>query len=1048
MSDSFKIYRSSAGSGKTYALVRQFIGLSITGNGISFQSNYFRSILAITFTNKAASEMKERVLSFLADLKNGIGQYKKVSFFQDIKNDTSLSSEEIIFRSDQIFTEMLHSYTDLSISTIDKFVYRIVRTFAHDLNLSQSFDVEMDKDLIIQPVVALLINKVGEDEDLTNALVAFAKNKVSDGRSYQLEGDLSDFASHFFIERSEPYVESLKDVTIKDCLSIKEEESVKLKKFESKITDFSDTFLNFCLSNNISPSTFFHSAFYNYFKNLNLLDSAKMFPGKRLKDSMDEGKWYSKGKPQDETDAIDANLSFLSKLYDDTQAFLNKNFKEYLFQKLLVKNIYSIAVLNELKKEFVSYKKDNNLKHISEFNNAIAQIVREEPAPFIYERLGERYNHFLIDEFQDTSVTQWHNLLPLITNSLSEGKESLIVGDAKQSIYRFRGGEVEQFLQLPDDIYENEKIPNADELLRLIQSNAKEEKLEFNWRSDEEVVSFNNSFFTKVKEILNPHLQKIYHESEQTPRGGEGGFVSIDMFPDADYEDSKEEVMNRCFERIEKTRKLGYADRDITVLCRTKSHIRRVAEFLTNRGIKVISDEALLLSMSQNVNFILSVLSYLYNPKNQIEATFIVNFLHKNNKLESDLHFHLSSLTDSKYLRKFLEKLGIRFYPSELLKLPLYDLAEQIISIFKLERESIYLQFFLDVILKYSLKFNNDIIDFLDWWEDNKSKEAVVIPEDIDAVKLMTVHKSKGLEFPVVILPFNWSIGKKSDQLWVDAKGKIVNLQVALLDNSSTLENSDYSDARKKDHENAIMDDLNSLYVAMTRAKHQLHLLCSAPKKQKEVKMNKLSNLLDYYFENTQVEFPYSVGKLTSNKNKKEQPKDDSFKLDFHAVKNWRAKVQLKNSTVQLWDVDLERKEWGSLLHETLAGIFYPQDKDKVLENLVHKGLINNDLKEKLKAKVEDLIKDKKIRPFFSEDWQVITEREILNKSGETYIPDRVLFKEGRVQVVDYKTGSIAKKDSHTQQIKQYAFLLQEMGYRNIETFIIYTEEIQKVHQV
>ena len=1047
MKKNFTIYRSSAGSGKTYALVRNYITMALLGDEHGFRPRYFRHILAITFTNKAASEMKGRVLQFLSDLAEGKGADKEDTFFTHIQEDTHLNVAEVQARAQLVLSAVLHQYADLSISTIDKFVYRIVRTFAHDLELAQSFEVEMDQSKMIQPVVALLISKVGTNKDLSKALVAFALSKAEEGKSYNLEQDLEKFAKHLFVEESEPHIQSLKSVGINDCLEVKNQLQKEIAVFEQPLLDYAQQFSDFLHRENLEPNNFYHSDFYNYFDKLIALDTGKMFPGKRLKESMDANRWYAKSCPLAAQETIDSNEPFLRGLYENTQKHIGQHFKEYVFNKLLSRNIYSIAVLNELLQELESYKSDNNIKHISEFNKAISEIIRKEPAPFIYERLGERYKHFLVDEFQDTSVMQWHNLLPLVHHSLSMGNQNLIVGDAKQSIYRWRGGEVEQFVKLPTTIFKEEGLPNPAEVSAALQRNAEEVLLKDNWRSNYEVVDFNNRFFSSLKGILTPELQEIYQNHEQNPRGDKGGVVHIDFTVKSD--EVKAKIMQKVICKAKELNALQYDWKEMAVLCRTRKDASEVAFHLNQAGLKVVSDEALLLNTSSEVNVLIAVLSYLHDDSNKVAMTNVLHFLFQKGLLKGDLHTQLKSVStgNKKDFLSVLSSAGIAFSPQRLWQLPLYDLVEKLIKQFQLSPSNIYLQFFLDAVLKFSVKRGNDVVEFLEWWEENNEKEAIVVPDDMDAIKVMTVHKSKGLEFPIVFLPFNWEIGKPKSELWVDAKGKIQQMKVALLSNSKLLDDSEYADLRQEELNKALLDDLNVLYVAMTRPKHQLYIYTEESSGGE--KYNALSKLMDYYFKDQEVQFPYQEGELFPKKqDDKDDEPNDGYYLDYSPTENWRSVVQLKNSAQQLWDVELDKKEWGTLLHQALSKIHYLSDKDKVLESLKQDGLMNDSLKEKLKIRIEELLQEKSIQAFFSEDWEVKTEQEILQPDGDTYVPDRILFKDGLVQIVDYKTGSTAQQKKHENQIKNYAHLLQQMGYSNIQKFLIYTEEKDKVKKV
>ena len=1045
MTKNLHIYRSSAGSGKTYSLVRNFIAMALIGDGNIFSPRYFRHILAITFTNKAASEMKERVLSFISDLSKGVGQGKAHSFFSHIQEDTSLSVEDIKKRSQQILTAILHNYTDLSISTIDKFVFRIVRTFAHDLQMAQAFEVEMDKDLLIQPTVSFLISRIGTNKEVSDALVAFALSKADEGKSYNLENALEQFAKHLFIEKSEKFITSLNDVSISDCLEVKNDLLSEIDAFEQLLLNKRKEFLAFCKTFNLGPKDFTRGAFYNYFNNFRKRSSDKFFPSDTLQKNVANNKWSAKSVDEDKKEIIINHADFLSTLFDDVQKHLRVGFKDYIFNKLLLNNIFSIAVLNELSKELEQFKEENNVKHISEFNNAIAEIIRKEPTPFIYERLGERYHHFLIDEFQDTSVMQWHNLLPLVHNSLSEGYQNLIVGDAKQSIYRWRGGEVEQFVQLPEHIFQSELLPNPDELKNSLLNNAEEKVLSDNWRSDKEIVQFNNAFFNNLKTIISPDLQAIYESSEQNPKGNDGGYIHIDLTPDT--KSFKSDVMDKIINQIEVLRSMNYDFKDMAILCRTGKEACQAAESLNKAGINVLSDEALLLSASKDVNFILAVLAYLHNTQDKVSQTYIVSYLYYNNEnADYNLHQVLESIGkgDSRVFNAFITSLGIDFKPQALWELAIYDLVERLIHVFKLSSTDIYLHYFLDAIHKFSIKNSNDIVAFLEWWDKNHDKEAIVVPDDMDAVKVMTVHKSKGLEFPIVFIPFNWKVGKASDEIWVDAKGKIKKMKVALLNNSKQLERSEYAEIHKEEKNKAIMDDLNVLYVAMTRPKHQLYIYTAEYKNLDD--FNTLSKLIGYYFQNTTYEFPISIGKLEPKSNDKDIDNLE-LNLNYSSLSDWRKTIRLKKNSNQLWDINLDRQQWGSLLHECLAQIHYPKDKEAVLDKLERNGLISVEMKSKLRNRIEELLNDEQLMPFFLEDWEVKTEQIILQESGESYVPDRLLIKNNKVKIIDYKTGSTSQMEKHKKQVDGYYKALKKMGFEEISKYIIYTEENDKIVQ-
>ena len=1042
----FKIFRSAAGSGKTFTLVKEYVKLALIGNGVDFRPTYFKHILAVTFTNKAANEMKSRVFEFLVDLKNGKGANIENSFFFQIKKETDLEEQVIKERSAQILQSILHSYYNFSISTIDKFVYRIVRTFAHDLQMSQNFEVELDSYKLIQPTVSSLIEKIGTDKDVSKALLEFAYSKVDDGNSYNIEKSLEDFSKFIFIEHSEKYLKKLETISIKDCLDVKDDLSRKILSFEKKLDDFSNSFLVFCEEKQIVSKSFYKSGFYNFFKNLQKHDLDKLHAGKELTTSIETDRWYSKTLDEFEKQKIDENKDVFSQMYSDLVSFVEKGYKDYVFQKLLIKNIYSVAVFNELNKELNFYKKENNLQHISEFNNSISKIVRNEPVPFIYERLGDKYFHFLIDEFQDTSVKQWHNLLPLVINSLAMGKQNLIVGDAKQSIYRWRGGEVEQFLRLPEDIFQKNLLPNNQEVSYAIARNAHEEKLKYNWRSSRQIVDFNNRFFSKMKELISEDYKSIYINHEQIPKGNDDGYIQIDFSPND--KSSKEVILKKIITKIEELIGFGYNYNDIAILCRTRKDTVLTARAVTEAGIKVISDEALLLKNSPEVGFLVSFLQFLQEKNDKIAKTNIISFLCKTDGFDGQ-HEILSSLsTPNQYLfNQFILDKSEGLNIKEINNLPLYDMVEHLIQCFHLESSNIYLQFFLDVILKFSSKISNDLGGFLEWWSENKLKQAIEVSEDSNAVKIMTVHKSKGLEFPIVFIPFNWSISKPKKELWIDVDDYTSDLKVALVSNNKSLEKTNLSEIRAYEKDMSLLDDINVLYVAMTRPKNQLYLFIEESSGDKN-NFNSLSKLFDYYFKGIDVANYYEEGKVFVSKTSQKKSDKDSYQLSYNSVKNWREIVNLKNSSNQLWNIELDRKEWGTQLHLWLSKIHYIDQKDTILEELSKDNSVGIGIKNRLIERIINIFKDKEIKSFFSSDWLVKTETEILLPNGETYIPDRVITKDRQVKVIDYKTGSILKLEKHKSQLNNYANILVRMGYDNIDLYLIYIDDNIKIVKI
>ncbi|MCK4638739.1 MAG: UvrD-helicase domain-containing protein, partial [Bacteroidales bacterium] len=413
---SFTVYKSSAGSGKTYTLVKEYLKI------VLMHPTKFRNILAITFTNKAANEMKERIISNLIELsatepdKNSITiKYLLPELISDLKIDT----ETITKRSSEALELILHNYSDFAIGTIDSFVHKIIRIFAHDLHLPLNFDVEMDEDTLISQAIDLLISRVGTDEKLTKVLMRFTEDKTENEQNWNIETDLQTFAKSLLKEDGQYQIEKLKKLTLDDFLKINKKILENIKKFEDSVKEKAGIAIQLIHKNNVSISSFYYGnqGIGKYFDNLFNGDFEKIKPNSRVIQTIEKNKWYS-GKTDDyQKYAIDNIKSELKEIYFDIEENIINGYSKYMVLKLLRRNIYPLAVLNEIEKILNEIKTQNNIVHISEFNKRIADIVLNEPVPFIYERLGEKYKYFLIDEFQDTSVLQWHNLLPLIDNS-------------------------------------------------------------------------------------------------------------------------------------------------------------------------------------------------------------------------------------------------------------------------------------------------------------------------------------------------------------------------------------------------------------------------------------------------------------------------------------------------------------------------------------------------------------------------------------------------------------------------------------------------------
>ncbi|HEX7410746.1 MAG TPA: UvrD-helicase domain-containing protein, partial [Bacteroidales bacterium] len=792
----FVVYKSSAGSGKTYSLVKEYIILALS------QPDNYCHILAVTFTNKAANEMKQRILTNLRQLADPI-VFKNTatvkSMLPELCTITGQTTDELSYNAGLILTRILHNYSDFAISTIDSFVNRIIRTFARDLKLPLNFDVEMNSSRLIDQAIDRLIARVGNDKQLTDVLIEYIENKADSENGWNIEGDMAEFGKQLFNEQGILKAEKLKELSL-DVFSNAEKTMIAFRRtFEKHVSEIAKEAMAIILSKGIDNNSFYYGkqGIGNYFSNLANGRMDKLAPNTRVLKTVEEDCWYTAKTDAEQVHAINEIKGALGDYYlAITDYASGANLQCYKLFGLLVFNLYPLALLSEMEKEIAQIRSETNIVHIFEFNRRIAEIVMNEPVPFIYERLGEKFHHYLIDEFQDTSRLQWMNLLPLLENSLASGYFNMIVGDGKQAIYRWRSGYVEQFVNLP--FIEN---PSGDEYIgqreTILRQNYEEKLLDTNYRSQQGIVNFNNDFFDHAAGILSGDLQRVYEHSQQIPKSNaEGGFVSLE-FIDKGPDDEKvaDRMLARSLELVQSLiTKDHYALNDIVVLTRSKKDGSLVANCLVDAGIPVVSSESLLLSASPEVKMMVAMLRILLNPADKVAVVEAIHLMAKwNSGGSEDLHKVWSGVLPN--IRgeapipqtgfiEFLQQLGIDFNPTNLQRLPLYDLCEQLIRMFGLNTNpNAYLQFFLDVVHKQGVTRGMGLSAFLDYWDEQQAELSVVVPEQLDAVRIMTIHKAKGLEFPVVIFPFASDDARTNrNYLWIDLdEPSLEKLPIALV---------------------------------------------------------------------------------------------------------------------------------------------------------------------------------------------------------------------------------------------------------------------------
>ena len=1034
----FKIYSASAGSGKTFTLVKEYLKICLT----SKSPKKFVEILAVTFTNKAAAEMKDRIISSLKSFSNPkTAEQTDLEMRALIVSETGVTIHELTLRAQAVFENILHNYSQFSIGTIDKFTHRIIRTFAQDLDLPQNFEVEMEHKLLLKQAVDLLISKTGEDEKLTQLLVNFIKDKTADDKSWLIENDFYLVAEELLKESGQEHCDNLKALNLDDFFQIQQTIQKYIHKFDQELSAIGIGFVDDCKDHGISSEWLVggKNGLSKYFDYLRTKQWEKYIPTKTNYTNIEKENWYASKAPASSHASIDS-------LQEKHKPFVNRaleillDYPKYVKFRLIASNFYAMAVLHEISEQMQYIKEQNNIIPIGEFNKKIATVLQNEEGNFIYERLGERYANYFIDEFQDTSELQWKNLLPLLENAIANGQKpgsAMLVGDAKQAIYRWRGGEVDQFIELQLKA----ASPSGKEPYKMEACS-----LDFNYRSAAEIVDFNNQFFSSVApKIENQKYSALFSNLNSKQARGTGGHVSIEYIDyNGDYEELQKE---RCLENIKQLRKDGFNYGDICILTRTKAKGTVLVKLLSEKGIPVVSAESLLLEQSTEVKFMLNFLRFLNEPMHPRYRFKLIEYLNENQFCTATLenvHIQLDQLCKASLseFNAFLKSIISDYDMLKWRSISLVELSHKIARSFKLEETArIYMQFFMDEVWAYSTKYAQDLFGFLNYWEETAHKLSVAIPEGINAVQVMTIHKSKGLEFPAVIFPFaNWNAtSEQNAKSWVETDTpELHNLPTSLIPISDKLKSSTeklqslYVAHKSK----VLLDNLNMLYVALTRPKSRLYIQTSS-------KGGNLSTYFEHFLKEQGLWEPnrdvYTFGSPVAY-HSKPRPKNTNLEVST-PIKDLSKVLKISRQAPRMWEVDRPEKgaDKGRKIHEILSNIKIESDLNSALEKALREGLLsNNELKE-VHYLLQQTLRHPKLKKYFSVGLKVKNEEDILLENGKVIRPDRLVFMPDGITIIDYKTG--APLASHEEQILTYRSHIVSMGYPVISCVLIYINE-------
>lgn len=1031
----YRIYNASAGSGKTFTLAKSYIKILVQSQNY----DQFKSILAITFTNKAVGEMKARIIDMLKLFSQEKSLKAPHPMFIAICEELSISPESLQNKSKHILKHIVHSYGAFDISTIDGFTHRIIRTFAHDLKLPINFEVELDQERLLNEAVDSLIAKAGTSSELTNILVDFAIEKADDDKSWDISYDFNKIAKLLLSENDLSAIETLKDKTLDDFKLLKTSLKKEIATLENDLLKIADAALILIEECGLEYDDFSRKSLPNYFENLISRQFNVKFDSSWQNDLIEGNSLYPKRVSETIASTIESIQPNLAEAFLKTKTLI----LELKLKKGFYRNITPLSVLNAIQNELNKIKDEQNKLLISEFNKIISQEIKNQPTPFIYERLGEKFKHYFIDEFQDTSKMQWENLVPLLDNSLSASKGSvMLVGDAKQAIYRWRGGEAEQFINL----YNKAKNP--------FQVGAEVLSLDTNYRSAREIINFNNGFFKFLSEnyFNNPHYAELYRNSSQNTNSEIEGYVNFEFLDISKEDDINEVYANKVLNTIKQCQSSGYSLGDICVIVRKRKEGVAIANYLSDNGVKITSSETLLLINSDTVNFLDSFLRLLLQPTNDSLKIEILSFIANQHNIVDKHHFFTSHLKSSiEAFFKSLEAIDVFINKNELLRMPLYELVEHLIRTFKLYNTSdAYLLFYLDVVLEFTQKQNSDLAAFISYFDKKKDSLSVVSPQNRDAVEIMTIHKSKGLEFPVVIFPFaDLNIYRELEpKTWFPVdKDNYNGFETLLLNYNKDLEHfGEVGEHIYNEHQSQLeLDNLNLLYVTLTRAVEELYVISKKDVNSKGVVgENTYSGMFISYLQAlgrwSDNQSTYSFGNRIK---RPEEPKeiDNTAVLKFISVPKEDHNLNILTKSGQLWDTKQERAiERGNLVHLILSKIKTSQDLDFAIDDLLVSGDITDSEKEALRNLALGVIEHPKLKRYYTDEFKTYNETDIITSAGQLLRPDRInIGPSNEATIIDYKTGE--QSVAHKSQLESYSSILETMSYKVKHKFIVYINE-------
>lgn len=1063
---SIKIMKASAGSGKTYQLAYNYVRDVIKTPYI------YRHILAVTFTNKATEEMKRRIIGEINDLANGeTKDKKKPNYLDDLVMELGLNKDIIRERATDVRTRILHDYSRFSILTIDKFFQRIIRAFVKEMGMDMRFNLELQTESILTGATDLMFDSMDNDKKLREWIINSMEERMDDGKRWDTTGEIKKLGENIF---KEAYGDINLETFNKEMIAgVVSEARKDAKDVEVHMKNIADKALK-VIDDAMLKTTDFSGgsrSFVNYFSKIASGDISK--PTQTVINACDDPeKWYAKTSPV--IVYIKQVIPELQELMKELVAIYKQDVSKLRTAELLIKNYRHYAILPDLYTNVRKFCEQQNIMPISETNKIINKLVDGNQSPFIFEKMGNSYSHYMIDEFQDTSLKQWQNFYPLINNALSQTEDQsvLLVGDVKQSVYRWRGGDWKIL---------------AEGVQRQF-SEVVEESLDLNFRSAANIVTFNNNMIENAAKKANDYLNALISESQESgfitselmdsltdlslkayadcrqkipqKRNHNEGYVTVtqrNKKSDKNKECEENEEYSLVINRINDLQQRGYAPADIAILVRNNTEASAIASALlqyknanpqSSYRYDVVSQDALLIAASPAVQFMLACFRIAANNNDAISKVVYKKFLNKD--------------IDSSNL----ESQEVKFL-AELNTMSLLEAVEMIIMRFGLDRSEAnipYIQALHEQMINFVSTKIADIPLFLQWWEDVKFKQSIVLPNKQNAITIMTIHKSKGLQYKAVMMPFcEWSVTPKAYKsiLWCSTTQKPYDkLGRIPLRFVNDMRESCFAPDYINEMVYSCIESLNLLYVGATRAEKELHIII--PKRSE----NSDSMYIDKFIESTinegageivtmgemqGVKNPYEFGVVYSFGSMQNYISDatnddeSTIYVKKYNSTQFDSKIRVRPTSERYFGEEDEGMDaispryYGNLMHSLFERIKSYEDVSAQLKVMVKRGELSDEDAANVNTMLTKAFDNDLIKSWFDESWDVVRSesRIIIPEINELKRPDRVMIRDNEAVVVDYKFGGI-KQEKYNLQVAQYMNLLREMGYRDVRGYVWY----------